>query len=343
MTWASPARREAFERWLAPLVTKHRLAPATLRPASADASFRRYLRIDAGRDASLIVMDAPPPQENVRPFIHVAGLIGQAGLHGPEVIEADVEHGFVLLSDLGTTLYLDALREATPQQADTLMRDAIRALVQWQTHIDASLLPPYDSALLERDLGLFPEWCVQHEYGITWTDAQQQSWRGLCDVIIASALAQPRVAVHRDWMPRTLMVCDTNPGILDFQDAVAGPIAYDMASLLRDAFWSWDEEREIDWAARYWDQARKAALPVGDDFGEFWRALEWIGLQRHLKVLGIFCRLKHRDGKAKYSEDLPRFFAYATKVATRYRELRPLLALIEPLSGMKPVTGFSMR
>ena len=341
--WGDVERHAAFDRWLAPLAAVHGLNHASLRPASTDASFRRYLRIDAASGPDLIVMDAPPPQEDVRPFIHVASLIQAAGLHGPAVLASDVEHGFLLLTDLGRSLYLDALKEATPQQADTLMRDAIRALVQWQCHVPANALPSYDDALLRRELGLFPDWCVTREFGVSWSAAEQQTWQQVCDALVASALAQPVVAVHRDWMPRNLMLADPNPGILDFQDAAAGPIAYDMASLLRDAFHSWEEEREIDWAVRYWQAARHATLPVAEDFGEFWRQLEWIGLQRHLKVLGIFCRLKHRDGKAKYSEDLPRFFAYATKVATRYRELQPLLALLEPLSGMKSVVGFSMR
>jgi N-acetylmuramate 1-kinase len=342
VAWPDAARHEAFQAWLAPLVFQHGLQAASLRPASADASFRRYLRVDAGQ-VSLIVMDAPPPQEDVRPFVKVAALIDDAGLNGPKVLAADEAQGFLLLSDLGNDLYLQALNEATPAQADHLMRDAIRALVQWQDHVPGEVLPPYDDAMLRRELQLFPDWCVQREHGVTWSDAEQQTWQGVCDALVASALEQPRVAVHRDWMPRNLMVAEDNPAILDFQDAAHGPISYDMASLLRDAFISWDEEREIDWAARYWEQARKAGLPVGDDFGEFWRQLEWMGLQRHLKVLGIFCRLKHRDGKPKYSADLPRFFAYATKVATRYRELQPLLALIEPLSGMKAATGFSMR
>jgi hypothetical protein len=159
-------------------------------------------------------------------------------------------------------------------------------------------------------------------------------------LLVDSALAQPRVAVHRDWMPRNLMVAQPNPGILDFQDAVQGPIAYDVASLLRDAFISWEEEQEIDWAIRYWQAARKSGLPVRADFGEFWRDLEWIGLQRHLKVLGIFSRLKHRDGKPAYCEDLPRFFGYAHKVATRYSPLRPLARLLEPLMGAARIDAF---
>jgi len=345
VSWSDPERRAAFERWLAPLAAARGLHSQSLRPASADASFRRYLRIDAASGPSLVVMDAPPPQEDVRPFVQVAGLIHAAGLHGPTVLASDVERGFLLLTDLGSTLYLDALRDASTEQADRLMRDAVRALVQWQLHVPAQALPAFTAALLERDLALFPEWCVQREFGIGWTAAEQQTWRRICDVLVASALAQPVVAVHRDWMPRNLMLADPNPAILDFQDAVAGPIAYDMASLLRDAFISWDEEREIDWAVRWWEAARKAGLPLGeacgDDFGECWRALEWMGLQRHLKVLGIFCRLKHRDGKPRYVEDLPRFFAYATRVAMRYRPLAPLLPLLEPLSGQRLEAGFT--
>ncbi|WP_164963483.1 aminoglycoside phosphotransferase family protein [Rubrivivax sp. JA1026] len=344
VAWPDEGRRLAFERWLDTIAERHRIDRASLVPASADASFRRYLRVAAGR-GSLIVMDAPPPQEDVRPFVHVAGLIEAAGLNAPKVLECDAEQGFLLLTDLGRSLYLDALRDTEGRHADTLMRDALRALVQFQGHVDASTLPEYDEALLRRELALFPEWCVQREFGITWGDKEHAAWNRVCDALVASALAQPQVAVHRDWMPRNLMVAEPNPGILDFQDAVRGPITYDVASMLRDAFLSWDEAQEIDWAVRWWEQARRAGLPLGDtmghDFGEFWRALEWMGLQRHLKVLGIFCRLKHRDGKPRYAEDLPRFFDYATRVAMRYAPLKPLLPLLQPLSGRRVETGFT--
>jgi aminoglycoside/choline kinase family phosphotransferase len=344
--WADASRRAAFERWLQAVGERHGLRPDTLAPASADASFRRYLRIQAQR-GSLIVMDAPPPQEDVRPFVRVAQAIRAAGLNGPQVLECDAAHGFVLLSDLGTELYLGALQSASAARANALMRDAIRALVQWQLRMPAQPLPPYDQALLARELALFPEWCVQREFGLQWGEAEHARWQKVCRLLIDSALAQPSVAVHRDWMPRNLMVAEPNPGILDFQDAVRGPVSYDMASLLRDAFISWDEEREIDWAVHYWSEAKRAGVPLGEDlaadFGEFWRALEWMGLQRHLKVLGIFCRLKHRDGKPAYAEDLPRFFAYATRVASRYAPLKPLLSLIEPMSGFKPAQAFSLR
>ena len=349
VAWPDPARRAAFERWLATLAA-HRLAPESLRPASADASFRRYLRIDGGGTAaskagSLIVMDAPPPQEDVRPFMQVAQLIEQAGLNAPRVLAQDVAHGFLLLTDLGSQPYLatlqDALARGEAGHADSLMRQAFAALVQWQRRVDPAGLPPYDDALLRRELALFPEWCVGREFGIIWTTAQQAQWHGVCDLLVASALAQPRVAVHRDYMPRNLMLSDPNPGILDFQDAVLGPITYDAASMLRDAFISWDEAQEIDWAVRYWQQARQAGLPLDADFGEYWRQLEWMGLQRHLKVLGIFCRLKHRDGKPGYSQDLPRFFKYARRVANRYSGFGALVRLLDQIEGIEARVGYT--
>ena len=342
--WADPARKNAFAAWLAAVAAPRGLIVASLRPASSDASFRRYFRADLQGGGSVVVMDAPPPQEDVRPFMHVAALIAQAGLHAPRVLEADPEHGFLLLDDLGNELYLAALQGAQAAgdtgRADALMRDAIAALVVWQGKLPGAALPPYDDALLRRELALFPEWCVARECGATWSGADSATWADACDRLVASALAQPKVAVHRDWMPRNLMVATPNPGILDFQDAVCGPIVYDVASLLRDAFVSWEEEQEIDWAVRYWEVARKAGLPLDPDFGEFWRALEWMGLQRHLKVLGIFSRLKHRDAKPAYSADLPRFFAYAHKVASRYSQLRPLARLLEPLMGAERITAF---
>lgn len=349
VVWADPARREAFERWLADIAPRHGLDVATLAPASADASFRRYLRV-AGAGGSRVVMDAPPPLEDTRPFVRVAALLADAGLHAPRVLEADAGRGFLLLDDLGQQPYLAALQAAQAAGdgalADRLMRDAIAALVTLQRGVPAAALPPFDEGLLRRELDLFPTWCVVREHGIAWGDAEHQAWQRVCDVIVAGALAQPVVAVHADWMPRNLMVCGgpgepANPGVLDFQDAVAGAVTYDIASLLRDAFISWPEEQEIDWAVRWWQAARRAGVPVADDFGECWRALEWMGLQRHLKVLGIFCRLKHRDGKAGYAADLPRFFGYATRVALRYRPLAPLLKLLEPMSERTVAAGYT--
>jgi len=341
--WSDEARHAVFDAWLSRIGPRHGLRAESLAPASSDASFRRYLRIEGG-EGFFIVMDAPPAHEDVRPFVHVAQLMRGAGLNAPQIVEQDPEHGFLLLGDLGNRLYLHELQAAVAA-GDTatvaqLMRDATTALIRFQQQVDPSSLPPYDEALLRREMQLFPDWCVEREYGQTWTDQQQAQWRATTDLLVSSALAQATVAVHRDYMPRNLMVASVNPGILDFQDAVRGPISYDVASLLRDAFISWDEEQELDWAVRYWEAARKAALPVPDDFGDFWRTVEWMGLQRHLKVLGIFSRLKHRDAKPAYSADLPRFFAYAHKVASRYSTLRPLGRLLEPLMGATTIEAF---
>lgn len=350
IAWPDAAREAAFERWFTGIAPRHELTRASLRLASADASSRRYFRVDGGDGSSrttFIVMDSPSPEDSVAAFVRIAAAIRAAALHAPRVLEQDAERGFLLLDDLGDTQYLGALRAAESAESagagavDALMGDAITALVQWQSHVDAAALPPYDEPLLRRELQLFPDWCVMREFGVEWTDQERQIWTTVSQRLIDSALAQPVVAVHRDWMPRNLMVSVPNPGILDFQDAVRGPITYDVASLLRDAFISWDEERELDWAVRYWEQARRAGLPVDADFGEFWRATEWMGLQRHLKVLGIFCRLKHRDAKPHYAEDLPRFFRYANKVAHRYGPLRSLLNLLEPLSGAAMQVGYT--
>ena len=343
IAWPNATRQIEFETWLNRVAAAHGLQTASLRTASTDASFRRYFRVNskaatAASSPSFIVMDAPPPLEDVRPFISVAAQLAGAELLAPRVLESDAQQGFLLLTDLGQRLCLDALQGAVALQdsatVDALMRGALSTLVTWQQRIDASALPDYSDALLSRELALFPEWCVERELGVQWTPEDQAVWHGATRALVHSALAQPSVAVHRDYMPRNLMLrADNAIGILDFQDAVRGPISYDVASMLRDAFISWDEDQEIDWAVRYWQQAKKVGLPVDADFGEFWRQVEWMGLQRHLKVLGIFCRLKHRDGKPKYSTDLPRFFNYAHKVAARYNALRPLSRLLEPLMG----------
>ncbi len=338
--WPDATRHAAFDRWLLALPASHGVQPASLRPASADASFRRYFRVDAAA-GTLVVMDAPPPQEDVRPFIQVAGLIETAGLLAPRVLQADAQQGFLLLTDLGEQPALPALREAGPAQADALMRRLLGALLDWQQRVPAQPLPRWDAARIADELALFPQWCVQREFGQQWTERQQQDWSGIVELLTRNALAQPQLAVHSDWMPRNLMLCGEQIGILDFQDAVCGPITYDLASLLRDAFVTWDEAQQLDWAVRWWQQARSAGLPVDADFGEFWRALEWTGLQRHLRILGVFCRLKHRDAKPLYAQELPRFFGYATQVALRYRPLAPLLRLLEPLSGAAVMAGYT--
>jgi aminoglycoside/choline kinase family phosphotransferase len=258
----------------------------------------------------------------------VAGLLRAAGLHAPRIHAQDLGQGFLLLDDLGRRTYLDAF---TPENAPALMRDASGALIQWQLATRPGELPPYDAALLRREMALFPEWYAARHLTRPLSAVQHAAFDSVCALLVASALAQPAVYVHRDYMPRNLMLSEPNPGVLDFQDAVLGPITYDIASLMRDAFLSWEEERVLDWTVRYWELARKAGLPVAADFAEFWRAFEWMGLQRHLKVLGIFARLTHRDGKEKFVADTPRFVGYARAVSRRYAELAPLARLLDEL------------
>ena len=327
-------RFRALDAWL-----RDALPGASLRiePASSDASFRRYFRVRFdGR--SLIAMDAPPQREDSRPCVHVAGLLRATGLNAPEILRADFERGFLLVTDLGTTSYLAALDEGS---ADRLFGDATSALVRWQSASREGELPPYDEPLLRRELMLFPDWYVSRHLGVELDRAQRQSFESVAARILERNLAEPRVFVHRDFMPRNLMVCDPNPGILDFQDAVHGPISYDIACLFRDAFVSWEEERVLDGTIRYWEKARAAGLPVRADFAEFWADVEWMGVQRHLKVLGIFARLHYRDGKAGYLEDTPRFVAYVRHAAHRYRELAPLTGLLDALEGVQPEARYT--
>jgi aminoglycoside/choline kinase family phosphotransferase len=320
-------RRNRLEQWLATPLSGARFK---LTPASEDASFRRYFRATLDDGRTFVAMDAPPEKEDCRPFIHVARLLGEAGLHAPVVHAQDLGAGFLLLSDLGTRTYLAELNAAN---AAGLMADATEALIRWQLASRPGELPPYDEALLKRELNLFPEWYVARHRRKTLTAEQARALVAIFTLLTKSALAQPTVYVHRDYMPRNLMVSEPNPGVLDFQDAVIGPITYDVVSLLRDAFISWEEERVLDWSIRYWEKAKRAKLPVETDFGEFWRAFEWMGLQRHLKVLGIFARINYRDGKPKYLGDTPRFLAYARAVAQRYRELAPLNGLLDEVEA----------
>jgi aminoglycoside/choline kinase family phosphotransferase len=313
-------------------------------PASADASFRRYFRLTWPDGSTRILMDAPPDKEDCRPFIRVAGLLAKAGLDAPRVLDQDLDNGFLVLTDLGRIGYLDALN-ADLAMADLLIRPVLDVLVTWQLSSKAATLPPYDGTLLRRELDLFPEWFVGRHLGVQLDDNEKSMLDRTFRFLINSALNQPKVFVHRDFMPRNLMVVESEarltPGIIDFQDAVYGPITYDVVSLFRDAFISWDEEQEIDWVVRYWERARAAGLPVRADFGDFWRDYELMGLQRHLKVLGIFCRLKYRDGKDKYIEDLPRFMNYARKTAGRYIALKPLLVLLDTLDGKSTEVGYT--
>ena len=350
--WADPRRKNAFAAWLGPLAERLGLRPDTLRAASADASFRRYLRIDAQAGHSLIVMDAPPEQENCQPFVHVASLMRQAGLLVPEVLAWDEPQGFMLLSDLGHETMLDRIDPDNAQANHGRYMQALDALLAWQLSSAPGVLPPYNEALLRRELQLFPDWYLQQHKQFALNDAQANTLHKAFDSIVAHNLHAPGVYVHRDFMPRNLML-PRQPGntpaqqlgVLDFQDAVHGPITYDIASLMRDAFLSWDEDFVIDVTVRYWEKARKAGLMDFEDwhadFGAFYRSVEWMGLQRHLKVAGIFARLTLRDGKPRYLADTPRFIGYIRHTAHRYRALGPFLQLIDEVEGLQAASGYA--
>jgi hypothetical protein len=320
-------RQQQLTDWLSSLFPSQ---PFTLAPASADASFRRYFRATFGDGSTRVVMDAPPQHENCEPFLHIGKLFEQAGTHVPHVYAQDLAQGFLLLSDLGNTTYLQALQTESPK---LLYAAATDALINIQLASRPAELPPYDQALLRRELDLFPEWYIGKHLGVTLNDKQKAKLEEVFQRILANNLAQPCVYVHRDYHSRNLMfVPDNNPGILDFQDAVYGPITYDLASLFKDAYVKWEEADIIDWLIQYWEKARKAGLPVREDFGDFYRDYEMMGVQRHIKVLGIFARLYHRDGKDGYLKDMPLVMEYLHKACERYIDLKPLLNILLELN-----------
>jgi len=322
-------RLNTLKNWLKALQPKWQLDLDTLAPASADASFRRYFRIESKNPdfGTLIIMDAPPDHEPLNAFIQVDLLLSDAGLNVPKILEQNISEGFLLLNDLGNKTYLAALNSET---ANDLYQAATRALIQMQVASKPNVLPNYDEALLQRELDLFPDWYLKKHLNIELTEAQQAQLKKSFELIIANNLAQAKVYVHRDYHSRNLMVTEVNnPGVLDFQDAVYGPITYDASSLWRDAYIAWPEERVIDWVIKFWEQGRKANLPMPEDFGQFYRDFEWMGLQRHLKVLGIFARLFHRDGKDGYLKDIPLVLEYAIATANRYIQLKPLARILE--------------
>jgi len=312
------------------------------------------------RGWTLIVMDAPPQHEDCRPFLHVAKLFEDAGTHVPHVYAQDLEQGFLLLSDLGNTTYLEALKADNAQALYGAVTDT---LIKIQLASRKDELPPYDEMLLRRELNLFPEWYIAKHLDVTLSNAQSAKLEIVFRRVLDNNLAQPRVYVHRDYHSRNLMYVEAlshnsppkagerdaaslreflfNPGILDFQDAVYGPITYDLASLFKDAYIRWDEEQIMDWLIRYWEKARKAGLPVFEDFGEFYRDYEWMGVQRHIKVLGIFARLYHRDGKEGYLKDMPLVMSYLRGACERYIELKPLLNLLDELEPQNRQVGYT--
>ena len=391
IVWSDPGRAAFFAQWLSVTSAASQLDPATLRLASADASFRRYFRIDRIDRAagSCIIMDAPPALEDCAPFVKIAALMAEAGLNAPRVLAWDKAQGFMLLSDLGSQTMMQLIQQQAPldpfppvgSPIHQMYMDAVDALIAWQLSSRPGVLPAYDDALLSRELQLFSDWYIAKHRGITVDAGLQDKLAGFFAQIKDSnlnSLGGARVFVHRDFMPRNLMaptlvaartalppegavppwggpaaglmtpsvgtaesLSPSRLGVLDFQDAVYGPITYDIASLMRDAFLSWDEEFVLDITIRYWQKARKAGLPVGDDFGEFYRAVEWMGLQRHLKILGIFARLTLRDGKPHYLADTPRFIKYARSTASRYRQLGPLMVLLDEIEGNETRVGYT--
>ena len=391
IVWSDPGRAAFFAQWLSVTSAASQLDPATLRLASADASFRRYFRIDRIDRAagSCIIMDAPPALEDCAPFVKIAALMAEAGLNAPRVLAWDKAQGFMLLSDLGSQTMMQLIQQQAPLDAFSpagspihqMYMEAVDALIAWQLSSRPGVLPAYDDALLSRELQLFPDWYIAKHRGITVDAGLQDKLAGFFAQIKDSNLnflGGARVFVHRDFMPRNLMaptlvaartalppegavppwggpaaglmppsvgtaesLSASRLGVLDFQDAVYGPITYDIASLMRDAFLSWDEEFVLDITIRYWQKARKVGLPVGDDFGEFYRAVEWMGLQRHLKILGIFARLTLRDGKPHYLADTPRFIKYARSTASRYRQLGPLMVLLDEIEGNETRVGYT--
>ena len=297
----------------------------TLSRASVDAGFRSYWRASAPGSPSRIVMDSPPGLEDVRPWLRVHALLDAGGVRVPRVLASDGDAGLLLLEDLGTETYLHVLDD---RNADRLFDEAVTQLLRLQAIPCPDWLPPYDDGLLARELRLFDDWFLQRHLGLLLQDGDRDVLEDAFAQLIAAALEQPRILVHRDYMPRNLMPSAGGPAVLDFQDAVQGPIAYDVLSLFKDAFASWPEARFGQWVARYHARASAAGLPVGDEAG-FRRDVDWIGVQRHLKVLGIFARLSHRDGKPKYLADAPRFLAYLDTVLSRQPELAPLRSLLE--------------
>lgn len=339
------SRLERVRLWLTELAATDPVSDAldcldlnTLRAASSDASFRRYFRVDAGAQ-SLIVMDAPPPQEDVRPFIDVAQRLASAKLPAPKVLAQHVEHGFLLLEDLGPHTFLDQLTDAT--RVESLYASA-RQLALALPRVNSAGLPIYDAARLQAEMDLFVPWFLQKHHELQPTAQELEALARIQSQLVHAALAQPQGFVHRDLHSRNLMVReDGSLGVLDFQDAVCGPLTYDLVSLLRDAYVLHDEAWQIDQCARWWQDARQLGLPVDADFGEFYRQFEWMGLQRHLKVLGIFARLWHRDGKAQYLNDLPVVQTHVRRVAERYGVFRPLLRWLDLVDGTRPQVGYT--
>ncbi len=316
-------RLNALKEWLTGL---GRLGEFSIEPASGDASFRRYFRVTPVDGGSLIAMDAPPDKEDSRPFVHVAEAFIQFGIHVPRIHAMDLEQGFLLLSDLGSTHFLDVLDEQTVERH---YGDALGALASIQACGPCGDLPPYDRDMLTQEMELFREWLLQKHLGVALTQQQQDMLDKVFDLLVENALEQPRVCVHRDYHSRNLLVAEPNPGVLDFQDAVCGPVTYDLASLLRDCYIAWPREWVKDWVWGYFQLALHSGIVKQEHEEKFMRWFDLMGAQRHLKAAGIFARLNSRDGKSGYLKDIPRTLGYIVEIAPDYPELQELVELIE--------------
>ena len=331
-------RQTELKKWLE---TVYPDQPFELSFAAADADFRRYFRATFSDGHTVVCMDAPPDKMSVAPYLKVQKLFHMVNV--PQVLHVDETQGFMVLNDLGSTTFLTAMTQEKNEAAHkALLLEAVGELIELQLASRSGVLPEYDHEVMLREINLFPEWFVAKELGRELNFKQRRLWQQTVDTLLPPLLAQPKVYVHRDYIVRNLMLQEGRPGVLDFQDALYGPISYDLVSLLCDAFIGWDEEFVLDLVIRYWEQARAAGLPVPPEFDEFYRWFEWMGVQRHLKVAGIFARLYHRDGKDKYRPEIPRFLNYLRRVSRRYQDLAPLYALLVDLVGDEELeTGYT--
>ena len=331
-------RQTELKKWLE---TVYPDQPFELSFAAADADFRRYFRATFSDGRTVVCMDAPPDKMSVAPYLKVQKLFHMVNV--PQVLHVDETQGFMVLNDLGSTTFLTAMTQEKNEAAHkALLLEAVGELIELQLASRSGVLPEYDREVMLREINLFPEWFVAKELRRELNFKQRRLWQQTVDTLLPPLLAQPKVYVHRDYIVRNLMLQEGRPGVLDFQDALYGPISYDLVSLLRDAFIGWDEEFVLDLVIRYWEQARAAGLPVPPEFDEFYRWFEWMGVQRHLKVAGIFARLYHRDGKDKYRPEIPRFLNYLRRVSRRYQDLAPLYALLVDLVGDEELeTGYT--
>ncbi|MBU6468363.1 MAG: phosphotransferase [Betaproteobacteria bacterium] len=330
---------QRFQALITWLNESHPVLPEDVVAASSDASHRRYYRF-SWQGKSFIVMDAPPDLEDCRPFIHAQRQLYQVGVVVPEIFRSSTELGFLLLTDLGTETFLQRVSQ-TPSQVNEWYLKALNALLPMQKNSQPKIFPEYSEALLRREMSLFSDWYIKVEKNMTLSDELTEALNLAEDRIIANILKQPKVWVHRDYHSRNLMIYQERIGVIDFQDAVYGPITYDPVSLLRDAYIEWPEEQQLDWLIRYWQELRREKVLVSSDFGEFYRDFEMMGIQRHLKVVGIFARLAHRDNKLNYLEDIPRVWGYLRKAVPRYQELAPLVRVLDHLENHSQEIGYT--